>query len=338
MLSDSTSIMNNCHDRNPLDEGYSLGQLLARSGLLASEELDFIRDECEGLADAGQAMKMAAGVRQRLGELLCEARHITPEQLDLALAQQKRTGQQLGAILVQMAFLTQSELDATLAFQTQQSNHLSSNRLKLGEILIASGLITLAQLEDALERQNTSGRPLGEELIAAGHIEPLELERSLHVQRKLVAAMLALVLVFASGSRSSPAYAGQQQNSLQVMAVVQPSVRVKSEYQATEIEVTSEDIARGYVDVRVGTRFRVRITKNSSYAVDIYPRLDIFTAVTIDGLGSPMQIGPNGGTIVVGRGKASIALAMLGYRFVLNENARPGRYPWPLALHVRPFP
>ncbi|MGH8600098.1 MAG: hypothetical protein ACRET1_05505 [Burkholderiales bacterium] len=330
--------MHNDHDKNTLTDDYLLGTLLVEWGVIAPAELDLIRDECEGTTDVAQAKKLATGVRRQLGELLCEFGHITPAQLNRALAEQRRTGQKLGTILVRSALLTRPELDAALAFQTQQGNPSGSGRLKLGEILIASGAITFAQLDAALEQQTTSGRRLGEELVAAGYIRPQELERGLQLQQKLIAAIFASVLAIAGASHSSPVDAGQVRSTLGVTTEVLPSVRVQSEYQVSEIDITPVDVARGYVDVPAGSRFTVKVTKNASYEVDFYPRVDLFNAVEIDGLGTPLRIGADGGTFVATSLKSRTTSASLGYRFMLNEHAQPGHYPWPLALQVRPRP
>jgi hypothetical protein len=212
-----------CND-NILTDGYMLGALLVEWGIIAPAELDLIHDECEGAADTAQAMKLAAGVRRRLGELLCEVRHITPKQLDRALAEQRRTGHKLGAILIRMALLTRPELDASLAFQAQRDDPASPHHPKLGEILVASGLITSGQLDVALKQQAVSGRRVGEELVAAGCLKPQDLARSLRLQQKLLAALFASVLAIAGGLRASPA-AAKQPGAPAVTTEVRPSSR-----------------------------------------------------------------------------------------------------------------
>lgn len=48
--------------------------------------------------------------RRRLGDLLIEAKKITPSQLDMAIAKQQQSGERIGHILCDMKILTQSEL------------------------------------------------------------------------------------------------------------------------------------------------------------------------------------------------------------------------------------
>ena len=51
-----------------------------------------------------------ANEHRRLGELLLESKRLTPEQLDRAIAEQRRTGQMLGATLLRLGFLAEGEL------------------------------------------------------------------------------------------------------------------------------------------------------------------------------------------------------------------------------------
>lgn len=56
-------------------------------------------------------------MRKRLGELLVEANLITKEQLEKALAQQRRTGERLGKVLVREGFVKEQDIINVLEFQ-----------------------------------------------------------------------------------------------------------------------------------------------------------------------------------------------------------------------------
>lgn len=65
-------------------------------------------------------------MRKRLGELLVEANFITEEQLEKALAQQRRTGERLGKVLVREGFVKEQDIINVLEFQLGISQvHLS---------------------------------------------------------------------------------------------------------------------------------------------------------------------------------------------------------------------
>jgi type IV pilus assembly protein PilB len=51
-----------------------------------------------------------AGEHKRLGDLLIQAEMITPDQLDAAIQEHKKTGHLLGATLVRMGFVTERQV------------------------------------------------------------------------------------------------------------------------------------------------------------------------------------------------------------------------------------
>lgn len=320
-----------------LADDAALGKVLADLKVIDPAEIDFVRTQCEGAADPAEVLRLASGIRQRLGELLCDVERITPEQLQDVLAEQHESGERLGAILVRKGLLNQEQLEATLSIQAQQDNPHGFASPKLGEVLIASGAISRSELSAALERQKTTGRRLGEELIAAGLTNPEDIDKGLNFQRKLTGVIFAIVLTALTGV-SSGVKAAQQRATLGVSAIVVPAVKIERKIQVPEIDLTAADVARGYVDVRNGSQLTLRITKNSAYVVDFFRRVNLYTSVEISGVGSPISLDSNGGTVVVhpprGTGRAALAL---DYRFNLNANAAPGRYPWPLAMQVRAF-
>ncbi len=59
--------------------------------------------------------------RKRIGEILLEEKRITEEQLQAALAEQKRTGELLGAILFSRGFITQQDLFRVLSLSQSMS-------------------------------------------------------------------------------------------------------------------------------------------------------------------------------------------------------------------------
>ena len=66
---------------------------------------------------AGDAKEKAPPRRKLLGERLIDAGVVTPDQLDLALREQRRTGERIGGILVNLGFVAQEQISAVLASQ-----------------------------------------------------------------------------------------------------------------------------------------------------------------------------------------------------------------------------
>lgn len=323
-----------------------LGQTLVRMGALGPKELQsvlFVQGDFASLKDS---VKAAAGLRQLLGELLIQARRITPEQLELALSEQLRSNGKLGEVLVRLGLISERESDAVLAFQRHQSGELAvSEQFRLGQILVATDHITREQLEDALVKQKISRNKIGEVLVDAGYAEPHHIAFALTLQRKLVTAALVAALSLASVESPDVVQAsetGRESNTAKVTvtATVLQRASIKFVYQMQELIVTNADIFRGYVDIRDATRIEVKNNSPDGYMIvfdGVNGPVDMFKQIHVQGLGRDVQIDSNGGWIVLpSEGPATVTKEM-GYRFDLSDNARPGTYMWPLALSVRPI-
>lgn len=172
-----------------------LGQVLVRMRILDPTDLKAALSVQEYLNEPEEAVKVAAGTRKMLGELLVHAGHITNEQLEHALAEQKKSGEKLGEVLVRLGLLTARQLDAVLDFQRRQGNAKPSpNPLRLGELLISKGYISREQLDDALFKQTLSKKKLGEVLIEEGYAQPHHIKHGIRLQHMLLAAALAALL------------------------------------------------------------------------------------------------------------------------------------------------
>ncbi len=172
-----------------------LGQVLVRMNILDPADIKVALAVQEHLDRVEDAVKLAAGVRRLLGELLVQARRITSEQLEHAIAEQQRSGEKLGEVLVRQGLLTERELHGVLDFQQNQGNAKPvPGPLKLGEILVSSGTISRNQLDDALRKQTGSRKKLGEVLIEEGYAEPHHIKHGIHLQHMFVTAVLVALL------------------------------------------------------------------------------------------------------------------------------------------------
>ena len=144
-----------------------------------------------------------------IGEIFVERGHITPAQLEEALATQADTGELLGEILVSRYNVPRVELAGVLAeqwatmergggvtpnepmaeaaasFAAENANDSATQgevdfeRRPIGEIFVEQGVVTPGELESALATQAESGQRLGEVLVAQGVITRLELASAL---------------------------------------------------------------------------------------------------------------------------------------------------------------
>jgi len=319
------------------EQNRQLAQALLDLGILEPHDLAAVLHIKDSLTRLEDAVALAAGMRQKLGSLLCAVKRISPQQLEDALAEQHKSGEKLGDVLIRMGWLTPPERDAALAFQERQSSRQpTTGRLRLGEILVATGQISRSQLDAALERQRRSGRKLGEELLAAGDVDARQLAAGLRVQDGWVTAALVAALSLASGHSMQAQAAGSMAQTIMVSARVAPWVKLHHEHQQMQLTITPDDVARGYVEVPAASRFTVTTNNPAGYTLNFQPRASIFRSVAIHGPGMSVEIGAGGGTVIQSGSETGIArtLVELGYRFYLAEGVRPGTYFWPLSMSL----
>ncbi|MGD0584652.1 MAG: cytochrome c3 family protein [Oryzomonas sp.] len=178
-----------------------LGQVLIKRGALKADDIKVPLLIQEHLGSVENAVKLAAGDRQVLGDLLVLAGHITEEQLQQALAEQRRSGGKFGEVCKRLGLLTELQLQALLEFQrNQESTHDSP--LRLGELLVATGKITREHLEVALKKQKQSDKNIGDVLIEAGYASPDSIRYGARLQRMLTRSVLAAILALGVSTAS----------------------------------------------------------------------------------------------------------------------------------------
>jgi hypothetical protein len=322
-----------------------LGEVLVRMKAADPAEIAAVVSIQSDLASLEDAIESAAGVRQYLGELLLKARKVTSAQLEEALSEQRRTGEKLGEILVRRGALTRGQLDAVLAFQKCQAGEApSSVRFRLGEILVATGRITRDQLDAVLARQKLTKKNIGDLLVESGAVEPRHVARGLRLQEMLVTAALVAVLSLADvafaqempGGGTRPASGSAR---IRVTATVPSRATVRVLRQVKTLVVTPEDVARGYVDAPAASRIEVR-NNNRGGCLLVFEGIAgpdaPFGRISVRGFERDVEIGPGGGFVPHPYAPAPVT-AELSYRFSLDRDARPGTYPWPLQVSVRPM-
>ena len=218
----------------------------------------------------------------------------------------------------------------------QIGNAQPSVKLALGNILVASGQITREQLQTALAGQAGSGLRLGEELIAAGHAARVQVEAGLLLQKRLLGYALGLTVGLAPLVAALPgAQAAQGSAVLAVSARVIANARLQTHFQAMQLQVSAADRALGQVEVAAASRFSVTSNSRDGYRLEFHPVGDWFESVQVDGLGSTVTLGAEGGAIVQRGALPGERLHELSFRFKLRPGTEPAVYRWPLQLSVR---
>lgn len=181
-----------------------LGQVLTRMGVLKEADVKAPLAIQPHLNTLEEAAKLAAGKRQLLGALLVQSGQLTNEQLDGAIAEQKKTGEKLGEVFIRLGLLTDLQLKGLLELQHNQESPLV-NLLRLGELLVATGYITREQLEKSLARQSQTGKRLGEVLVSEGFARKSQVNHGMSLQKMLASAVVAAIMSLGMASAASAA-------------------------------------------------------------------------------------------------------------------------------------
>lgn len=124
---------------------------------------------------------------------------------------------------------------------------------------------------------------------------------------------------------------------LSVGATVLPRAVLTSASTPITLTISAADVARGYLDVLTPTRVVIASNDPRGFALDAWPKLAVFSAVGVRGVGADVILGREGGTLVEYHARGSAIPLALSWRFVLDPHTAPGSYPWPLQLAVRPL-
>jgi hypothetical protein len=133
---------------------------------------------------------------RQLGTLLVDEGLLTPEELELGLDEQRRTGRLLGQILVDRSYLSAFSLARVLSEQhgvrlesrkdepqpEEVRPAIATRWRPLGNVLVEGGFLTQPQLDEALRKQ-PHDRRLGEFLVERGLLTGAALARALAAQQ-----------------------------------------------------------------------------------------------------------------------------------------------------------
>lgn len=301
---------------------------------LRPEERQAVERICTQWASLDDILDAAAGPREPIGELLVDAGRLTRAQLARALTEQQSSKERLGQVLVRKGWLGEAELDALLAFQERLDATRAGRAgpLQLGNLLVSTGRITSEQLQEGIARQARSPQRLGEALVAAGAVSERDVARGLKLQRILVGVALAAAFALCGSPKPARAASGGFGSStMKVSATVLPYLRLQVLKQAPTLNVTPEDVVRGYIDVPAATDLMAKTNDRNGFSLSFDARSNVFKKAQVTGLVSGLEIGPEGG-LAHQPFTGNQMLMRLSYRFFLAPEVAPGTYPWPLQI------
>lgn len=136
---------------------------------------------------------------------------------------------------------------------------------------------------------------------------------------------------------ASVASTDQTQASLGVSATVVPVARLELTTREPELQLTAEDLVRGYIESPQPLHLTVYSNSRSGYALDVLPVSPLFSAMSVQGLGTDILLSAEGGTVTQRWSHPQKVSLELRFSFVLAEGVEPGRYAWPVRLAARPL-
>ena len=142
-------------------------------------------------------------------------------------------------------------------------------------------------------------------------------------------ALAAAFAVCASPDTARAASVGS--STMKVTANVLPYLRLQVLKQTSTLNVTPEDIARGYVDVPAATDLMAKTNDRNGFSLSFDARSNVFRRAQVTGLAGGLELGPEGG-MAHQPFTGNQMLMRLSYRFFLAPEVAPGSYPWPLQI------
>ncbi len=160
------------------------------------------------------------------------------------------------------------------------------------------------------------------------------INRQVSDMKRMINIVLVMLLVLA-GFGGAKAFAGENSSSVMVMARVLPYVSSTVLSQPSTINITPEDLKRGYIEVEAGTVIEIRTNSRDGYMLSFEvvrgPFEDIWV---VDGDRSTVLSGGSGFVYQPSEDAGVVRTKVLSYKIHLAEGTEPGVYPWPVKVDV----
>ncbi len=162
----------------------------------------------------------------------------------------------------------------------------------------------------------------------------MTIQTLLHARSLQVLATLSLYCLFSATTGMSEAGV-QSSTSVHVRAMVLPTVKIKVLREPEILNVTEEDLRKGYIDGLYPLILEVRTNTRAGCLLKIVSSSRVVRDVELSIVGPPALRGPDRSTIIIQDGKVEVV--SVAYRLLLSRDARPGAYAWPIVVFVSPL-
>ncbi len=128
---------------------------------------------------------------------------------------------------------------------------------------------------------------------------------------------------------AAPLVAASKSASLTVSVEVIARTIMTVDSQPTAVEVTSNDVALGYVDVPQAVAFRVRSNAANGYTIQFQPVTGPFSRADVNWGNAQVTVGADGAWLSAPYRQGTSA-GTFNVRLTLAPGTQPGRYAWPV--------
>jgi hypothetical protein len=142
-----------------------------------------------------------------------------------------------------------------------------------------------------------------------------------------IVAMVMMILMSLNGLGF-----GGNKATITVSATVMARVSQSVVHQVSRINVTEEDIKRGFIEIPSGTILQIKTNSRNGYMLYFEGENELFKEVTVIDKGRTIVLSSSGGFIHQPNSGGNVEVKDLSYKLLLNENIQPGSYSWPLRV------
>ncbi len=145
--------------------------------------------------------------------------------------------------------------------------------------------------------------------------------------RKSIAFLLVATVVLGTAPLSAASSSAQLNVSVQVVARTILTV----DSQPASVEITADDVSRGYIDVPQSVTFHVRSNAANGYAVQFEPVSYPFVRADVNWDNTVASVGTDGSWLRRSYQQGTTT-GTLSVRFTLAPGTQPGSYAWPISF------
>jgi hypothetical protein len=143
-----------------------------------------------------------------------------------------------------------------------------------------------------------------------------------------IMAVATIILMSLNG----PNYAGSSKATITVSATVLPRISQSIIHQESRINITEEDIKRGFIEIPSAIILEVKTNERKGYFLHFEGNNELLREVMVMEERRTVVLSPNGGFVHQLYSGSNVEVKSLSYKLHLKKDIQPGSYPFPLRV------